>query len=75
MNSDHKIISELHLTISKILTRILSILTSVLKTFINKNEKQSISSIKTVITDTNQISLKSVNENRSKKITVKSLKM
>jgi len=75
MNSDHKIISELYLTISKILTRILSILTSVLKTFINKNEKQSISSIKTVITDTNQISLKSVNENRSKKITVKSLKI
>jgi len=75
MNSDHKIISKLHLTIFKILTRISSILTSVLKTFINKNEKQSISSIKTVITDTNQISLKSVNENRSKKITVKSLKM
>ncbi len=53
MNSDHKIINELYLTIFKIFTRISSILTSVLKTFINENEKQSVLSTKTVITDVN----------------------
>jgi hypothetical protein len=42
MSSSHEIISEPHLTIFKILTRISSISTSVLKTFINENEKQSI---------------------------------
>ncbi len=75
MSSSHEIINRLYLTIFKILIRILLILTSVLKTFINRNEKQSILSIKTVITDTNWISLKSVNENRSKRIIIKSLKM
>ncbi len=75
INSDYKIINKLYLTIFKILIRILSILTSALKTFINENEKQSISSTKTVITDANWISLKSVNENRFKRITIKFLKM
>ncbi len=75
MSSSHEIINRLYLTIFKILIRILLILTSVLKTFINRNEKQSILSIKTVITDTNWISLKSVNENRSKRIIIRSLKM
>jgi len=53
MSNDHEIISRSYLTIFKILIRISSILTSVLKTFINENEKQSISFIKTVITDAN----------------------
>ncbi len=75
MSSSHEIISELHSTIFKIFIRILSILTSVSKVFINKNEKQSISFTKTVITDANWISLRSVNENRFKRITIRSLKM
>ncbi len=53
MSSSHEIISEFHSTIFKILTRISSISTSVLKTFINENEKQSVSFTKTVITDAN----------------------
>ncbi len=53
MSSSHKIINRFHLIIFKILTRISSILTSVLKTFINENKKQSILSIKTVIIDAN----------------------
>ncbi len=75
MSNDHEIISESHLTIFKILTRISSILTSALKTFINENEKWSVSSTKTAITDVNWISLRSVNENRSKRIIIRSLKM
>ncbi len=39
MSSNYKIISESYLIIFKILIRILLILTSVLKTFINENEK------------------------------------
>ncbi len=53
MSSSHEIISELHLTIFKILIKISSISTSALKAFINENEKQSVLSIKTVIIDTN----------------------
>ncbi len=53
MSNDYKIISKLHLTIFKILIRISSILTSVLKTFINENEKQSVSFIKTAIINAN----------------------
>ena len=61
--------------INEILVRILSILTSALKMFINKNRKWSVSFTKTVIIDVNWTSLRSVNENRSKRITIKSLKM
>jgi len=75
MSSSHEIINKSHLIIFKILTRISSILTSVLKTFINKNEKQSVSFTKTIIINANQISLRSANENRSKRITIKFLKM
>jgi len=75
MSSSHEIINESHSTIFKILIRISSILTSALKIFINENKKWSVLSIKTVIIDINWISLKSVNENRSKRITIKSLKM
>jgi len=53
MSSNHEIISELYSTIFKIFTRISSILISTLKTFMNENEKQSISFTKTVITDAN----------------------
>ncbi len=53
MSSNYEIISEPYLTIFKILTRISSILTSALKMFINENEKQSVSSTKTVIIDIN----------------------
>jgi len=53
MSNDYEIINELYLTIFKILIRISSILTSALKTFINGNEKQSIFSIKTAITNAN----------------------
>ncbi len=75
MSNDHKIINKSYLTIFKIFTRISSISTSVLKTFINENEKWLISSIKTAIIDANWISLRSVNENRFKRITIRSLKM
>lgn len=75
MNSDHRIISGFHSTIFKILTRISSILTPALKTFINRNEKWSVSPTKTMITDTNWTSLRSVNENENKRITIRSLKM
>ncbi len=75
MSNDHEIISEFYLTIFKILTRISSILTSASKMFINENEKQSISFTKTAIIDINWISLRSVNENRSKRIIIRSLKM
>ncbi len=53
MSSDYKIINKFYLTIFKILIRILLILTSALKTFINKNEKQSVSFTKTVIINAN----------------------
>ncbi len=75
INNDYKIISRLYLTIFKIFIKILSILTSVLKAFINENEKWSVSFIKTAITDANWISLRSVNENRSKRIIIRFLKM
>jgi len=75
MSSSHEIISEFYLIIFKILTRISSILTSALKTFINENEKWSVSFTKTMIIDTNWTSLRSVNKNRSKRITIRSLKM
>ncbi len=48
MSSDHRIINRFCLIIFKIFIRISSISTSVSKTFINKNEKQSISFTKTV---------------------------
>ena len=75
ISSSHEIINRFYLTIFKILIRILLILTSALKIFINKNEKQSISFTKTVITDANWISLRSVNENRFKRIIIRSLKI
>jgi len=75
MSSSYKIISELCLTIFKILTKISLILTSALKTFINENEKWLILFTKIVIIDANWISLRLVNENRFKRITIKSLKM
>ena len=75
MSSSHEIISKLYLTIFKIFIRISSISTSVLKAFINENEKWSVSFTKTTITDANQTSLRSVNENKSKRITIRSLKM
>ncbi len=53
MSSSYEIINEFYLTIFKILIRISLILTSVSKIFINENEKQSVLSIKTAITDIN----------------------
>ncbi len=53
MSSSHEIINESYSIIFKIFTKISLILTSALKTFINENEKQSILSTKTVITDIN----------------------
>jgi len=75
MSSSHKIISESYLIIFKILIRISLILTSALKTFINENEKWSVLFTKIVIINVNWISLRSVNENRSKRITIRFLKM
>ena len=75
MSSSHEIISRLYLIIFKILIRISSILISALKTFINENEKWSISLIKTVITNANWTSLKSINKNKNKRITIRFLKM
>ncbi len=53
MSSDYKIISKSYLTIFKIFIKILLILTSALKMFINRNEKQSVLFIKTAIIDVN----------------------
>jgi len=53
MSNNYEIISRLYSIIFKILIRISSILTSVLKTFINENEKQLISFTKIMITDVN----------------------
>ncbi len=75
MSSSYEIISKSYLIIFKILIRISLILTSALKTFINENRKWSVSFTKTVITDINWTSLRSVNENRNKRITIKFLKM
>ena len=75
MSNDYGIISKLYLIIFKIFIKILSILTSALKTFINENEKWSVLFIKTLIIDANWISLRSVNENRNKRITIRFLKM